>query len=198
MLKKETGVDVDRLDYVYRDLAAFGVSHLLPRDAASLVEFSTVRGGEWRLASRTQEGMVEFGRFWLHAIVLAHPWVCALESRAAAHMVGRMTSAFSTDAEVLGEMQHAPLVTATEPARAAHDSCAWIPFRAAWTASVHLTRASCFTASGSTPRPATGGRARAARIRGRNRGGRAPALRRRPRQRAGRLACSGGARAARR
>ena len=175
VLKKESGVDVDRLDYVYRDLAAFGVSYLLPRDAASLVAFSTVRGDEWCLASRAHESMVEFGRFWLHAIILAHPSVCALERRAAAHMVERMTCAFCTDEDVLFEMQRGPLGPVIDPPNAAADLCASLPFRVAWTANAHLMRAPCFTSADSTTRRTAECRGRVARSRGRNRVGRSPA-----------------------
>ena len=97
-------VDVDRLDYVHRDLSAFGMCRVLPRHPVEMVQTSCVVDHAWRLCDDHARA-VEFGRFWLHSVVLSHPWVIALDDVLGRHMRAHRTSALATDADVLFEYE---------------------------------------------------------------------------------------------
>ena len=79
IVKSHVSIDVDRVDYVFRDLAAFQMSHMLGFTIDDIIRNSVILNDRWTITNKFMSNMLEFGRFWIHVVVLSHPTVCELD-----------------------------------------------------------------------------------------------------------------------
>jgi hypothetical protein len=94
-------VDVDRLDYIVRDLFSLGCSYLLPINLDAIVNTCYIYNNAVVIVSDPSTvHAIEMCRFWLHSVILNNPIVKGADAEVARFMTQHDTTRTCTDLEV--------------------------------------------------------------------------------------------------
>lgn len=104
IVHSDDGIDVDRLDYLIRDTACLGVSHLCMIHHIDIVQLSTVVSNRWTVDT-LPVAFVQLLRYWLHTAVLGNTSAVRLDEHLGYLMKAMSVPWTWTDAQVILEMQ---------------------------------------------------------------------------------------------